>query len=123
MDFKTQGVSNAAMAECVATPNDLVRTAMRILIIHLHRGLGSSSVQLRQSPEAQKASQALYAAGEFFNQKFDPARLDVELQRLSAALVPLAMQHGCDPFGLYLFATGEIRQRLIRYALHRIPRK
>jgi hypothetical protein len=100
-----------ALAESVATPDELVRTALRILVLSLHRGLGSTPADLRQSAEAQRASQALYAASYFLNHEYDPARRAEELHRLGAALVPLATQHRCDPFLLHLYATGELPWR------------
>lgn len=77
----------------VATPDELVRTAVRILLLNLHHGLSRLKPRLRQSVEARAASQAIYAASEFFNREYDPTRADAELQRLGNALLPLVSVH------------------------------
>lgn len=96
---------------CVAEHGELLRTAIRLMILNAHRGLSAAPARLRRSPEARVASQALYAASDFFNREFDAALFETELKRLSAALSPLAAMHGCDPFLLNLYATGQHRRR------------
>jgi hypothetical protein len=107
---------NVVAAECVSTPDDLIRTAVRLLLLTAHSGLSAASAEVRQSKEARRASQALYAAGDFFNRSFDPSGRDAELRRLCNALHPLAAVHGCDPFMLHLYAAGLLRRRKKRAA-------
>jgi hypothetical protein len=103
---------NAVSAECVATPDDVIRTAIRLLLLTAHDGLRMTPPDVRQSEEARNVSQALYAAGEYFNgPMFDPAVRSEQLQRLCEALVPLAAVHRFDPFMLHLYATGRLKWR------------
>lgn len=108
---------NVVSAECVSTPDDLIRTAVRLLLLTAHSGLSAASAEVRQSKEAQRASQALYAAGDFFNRSFDRSKQAAELRRLCSALHPLAAVHGCDPFMLHLYAAGQLKRRKKRTAV------
>lgn len=113
-DAPPTDAAGQARAASVATPDELVRTALRILILTVHRGLGRTPAKLRQAAEARAASQALYAASDFFNREYDPAHLSTELQHLANALVPLAIAHNCDPFMLHLYAVGDLPWRAAR---------
>jgi hypothetical protein len=107
-----QARRNAVSAECVATPDDVIRTAVRLLLLTAHDGLRQAPPDVRQSIEARDASQALYAAGEYFNgRSFDASTRDDQLQRLCDALIPLAAAHRFDPFMLHLYATGRLKWR------------
>ena len=97
--------------DCVATPDEVLRTALRLFCLNMQRGLSRLPAKVRQSPEAQAATQALYGASDFFVQDFDQARLMAEVAQIGEALVPLAAVHGCCPFLLNLYATGELPRR------------
>jgi hypothetical protein len=89
----------AATAECVANRDELVRTAFRLLIINVHRGLWYLPPPIRQSEAARQADQAISAASEFFNQEYDCSRIAEQLDQLCAGLTPLA-RAGYNPFRL-----------------------
>jgi hypothetical protein len=95
-------------ANLVSTPAALSRTAIRILLLVVHRGLHRAPAKLRQSAEAQQASQGLYRADEFFNRGYDPRRHEEELRHLSDALAILAQQYSGDPVTLFLYAVRDL---------------
>lgn len=102
---------SGTLADCVATPDELVRTALRLLVSSLHKGLYRAGPRIRKSAEARCAAQAIFAMNDFLVHRYDRAHLDLELRRLAATLVPLAIIHRCDPFYLHLLATLGARQR------------
>lgn len=102
---------SGTLADCVATPDEMVRTALRLLVTSMHRGLYRAPPRIRKSTEATRAAQAIFALSDFLVHRYDRAQLEDELRRLSGTLVPLAVIHGCDPFYLSMLATGAIRHR------------
>lgn len=106
--------------ECLSTPNEVLRIALRMWLRSMNRGLGRTGAKVRQSPEAREFNQALCAMDRFLREEYDPTQLMGELHRLAVplrALAKLPLRPGsasrCDPIMLQLYAMGDLpwRQR------------
>lgn len=103
--------NDSRLEDCLATPHEVLRTALRLFCLNMQRGLSRLPAKIRQSPEARQATHALYGVNDFLVQGFDQPQLMAEVARLGDALVPLATAHGCCPFLLNLYATKELPWR------------
>ena len=112
VELADAGKKSNTPVDAVASPIELQRTAVRIMLIVLHRGLEKTPAKIRQLPEARRLSQALYAASAFFNGAYDPARCAEELRKLCGALVAFSeVTRTYDPWMLWLYAVGDLKAR------------
>jgi hypothetical protein len=101
----------------LASSDEFVRTALRVFVNTLCKGMGELPAKIRRSSAARTARGALYAASEFLND-YDEARLEAEIEKLRQGLAPLA-NRGYDPIALFVLVVMPKRWR--RRRRRRLP--